>query len=63
MSRGKENISNDTSAFKAGRGQRTSKHTRRDIKKMSMDSINPNGGPLARDRKPKQTKKSKKFRV
>ena len=60
MSRAKENISNDTSTYKVGRGQRPSNHTRRDVKRLSMDSINPNGGTLARDRKPKQSKKLKK---
>jgi hypothetical protein len=58
MSRGKENISNDTSTFKAGAGQRSSTHTRRDIKKMSMSSINPNGGQSKKS-EGKQSKKSK----
>jgi hypothetical protein len=58
MSRGKENISNDTSSFKPGGGQRPNTHTRRDIKKMSMSSINPNRGPMTRS-KGKKSKKSK----
>jgi hypothetical protein len=58
MSRGKENISNDTSSFKPGGGQRPNTNTRRDIKKKSMSSINPNRGPLTKSMG-KQVKKSK----
>ncbi|MFL5729231.1 MAG: hypothetical protein ACJ75J_07065 [Cytophagaceae bacterium] len=46
MSRAKENISSNPATFKQGAGQRPNTHTRRDIKKMTTDRINPNHGPM-----------------
>lgn len=49
MSRGKEKITNDPVTYQGG--QRPNTHTRRDIKKMSTDRVNPNNGPKTRSAK------------